>query len=145
MLLSTNNDIGQCYISTSQLDGERNLKPKLAPPETQDKLQNLSAGLTVDAEAPIKDIYRFDGTVNGKFKADLKQFLPRGSYIKNSNDVYAIVVYTGVETKLVMNQGKYNFKVATLTNQFNMWLLFHVLLFVLLIIFSSQLGNRFGN
>ena len=31
IVLSTNDPNGQCYISTSQLDGERNLKPKLAP------------------------------------------------------------------------------------------------------------------
>lgn len=34
MVLSTGDPIGQCYISTSQLDGERNLKPKLAPMQT---------------------------------------------------------------------------------------------------------------
>lgn len=31
VLLSTDDPLGQCYISTSNLDGERNLKPKLAP------------------------------------------------------------------------------------------------------------------
>jgi magnesium-transporting ATPase (P-type) len=31
IVLSTNDPLGQCYISTSNLDGERNLKPKLAP------------------------------------------------------------------------------------------------------------------
>ena len=35
MVLSTGDANGQCYISTSQLDGERNLKPKLAPMQTQ--------------------------------------------------------------------------------------------------------------
>ena len=31
ILMHSNDDLGQCYINTSQMDGERNLKPKLAP------------------------------------------------------------------------------------------------------------------
>lgn len=31
VVLSTNDPLGQCYISTANLDGERNLKPKLSP------------------------------------------------------------------------------------------------------------------
>lgn len=38
VLLSTDDPLGQCYISTSNLDGENNLKPKLAPSVTQAKL-----------------------------------------------------------------------------------------------------------
>ena len=38
VVLSTDDPLGQCYISTSNLDGEKNLKPKLAPTVTQAKL-----------------------------------------------------------------------------------------------------------
>ena len=31
LVLSTSDPLGQCYINTETLDGERNLKPKLAP------------------------------------------------------------------------------------------------------------------
>lgn len=31
IVLQTDDPSGQCFINTSQLDGERNLKPKLAP------------------------------------------------------------------------------------------------------------------
>ena len=31
VVLQTDDKLGQCYINTSNLDGERNLKPKLAP------------------------------------------------------------------------------------------------------------------
>ena len=34
---------------------------------------------------------------------ELKQFIPRGSVLKYSQETQAIVVYTGVETKLVLN------------------------------------------
>jgi magnesium-transporting ATPase (P-type) len=42
LILSTGNYIGRCYISTEQLDGEANLKPKLAPTVTQGKLAENS-------------------------------------------------------------------------------------------------------
>jgi len=30
---------------------------------------------------------------------DLKQFIPRGAILKDTNNVYALVVYTGKDTK----------------------------------------------
>lgn len=41
IVLSTQDPLGQCYISTSNLDGERNLKPKLAPSLTHMKIDKL--------------------------------------------------------------------------------------------------------
>lgn len=35
---------GQCFIATSTLDGERNLKPKMAIKEVQDNLFNIVTG-----------------------------------------------------------------------------------------------------
>ncbi len=61
---------------------------------------------------PHKDIYKFEGVMkdqasNKENTIELKQFIPRGAIVENSVDVYALIVYTGVETKLVLNQGKY--------------------------------------
>ena len=55
---------------------------------------------------PIKDIYKFVGQCESQ-ELELKQFMPRGSFIKNSAGVYCMVAYTGVDTKLVLNQGEY--------------------------------------
>lgn len=43
IVLQTNDPLGQCYISTANLDGERNLKPKLAPSLTQGKIVKLDS------------------------------------------------------------------------------------------------------
>lgn len=40
MLCSSNNE-GSCFIMTSSLDGEKNLKPKYSVKEIQDQLSNL--------------------------------------------------------------------------------------------------------
>ena len=54
---------GECFIQTDALDGERNLKSKLALKKTQANfstyLRNLS--LEVDVPAPTRDLYDFQG------------------------------------------------------------------------------------
>jgi len=60
LVLSTAEANGICYISTETLDGERNLKPKLAPQLTQQKLQELEGkAVGIEYIAPDKGIYVF--------------------------------------------------------------------------------------
>ena len=42
LVLSSADDNGMCYISTETLDGEQNLKPKLAPSLTQGKIVEIT-------------------------------------------------------------------------------------------------------
>lgn len=48
-----------------------------------------------------------------KLNMDLKQFLPRGAFVKNSGQILALVLYTGVETKILLNAGKYQYKTSS--------------------------------
>ena len=79
---------------------------------------------------PCKDIYTFNGKLqlgNQETVLDMEQFIPRGATIKNSKNVYALVIYTGRETKLVMNQGQYEFVISRLMYQLNIILLFNLI------------------
>ncbi len=63
------------------------------------------AKISIDFINPDKDIYNFNGQLknmdNGEIcKLELKQFLPRGSILRDSGDVYGLIVYTGEQTKL---------------------------------------------
>ena len=58
VVLSTDDPLGQCYISTSNLDGERNLKTKLAPSCSQGK---FIEDFTLDYIGPDKNIYNYQG------------------------------------------------------------------------------------
>ena len=58
---------GQCFIATSTLDGERNLKPKIAIKEVQEEFIDLVTGKGKDLiveisckQDPIPDLYTFD-------------------------------------------------------------------------------------
>jgi magnesium-transporting ATPase (P-type) len=66
--------------------------------------------MTVHAEAPTRDLYTFSAklTVGDAHKSEAitaDSLLLRGCKIRNSAHVYALVLYTGVDTKIVMNSG----------------------------------------
>lgn len=114
------------------MDGEANLKPKLAPAITQKKTSNLigSSNVNIKFNQPEKDIYKFVGEIkdgNNTNELELKQFIPRGSVLKYSQETQAVVVYTGVETKLVLNQGKYSTKVSHIMFKLNSYMIINII------------------
>ena len=63
-----------------------------------------------------------------KQNLDLNQFLHRGSYIENSGSVIAIIVYTGTDSKLIMNLGKYVYKMSSFDKILNRIMVLNLLL-----------------
>ena len=67
--------------------------------------------MKITASKPERDLYKFDGNIDlgdGKKNKELKlvNFLHRGSILKNSVKIDAVVVYTGHDSKLAMNVQK---------------------------------------
>ena len=98
----------------------------------------------IQALHPDADLYKFTGEVNLAFdkaiELDLKQFLHRGSTLKNSNFVDALVIYTGIHTKIVMNQGKYEFKQSQVDKAINLmtiWNMFVIFFLALIMTVKS--------
>lgn len=89
-------------------------------------------------------MHYFHGKIGEDNILELKQFLPRGTVIKNSQDVIAVVAFTGKETKITMNQGAYIFKQSDLLTKFNNLLLVQVAIFLGMIMLSAHWGNRSG-
>lgn len=93
---------------------EVNLKIKQALPETASYLSpsdvvRLSG--TLLCEQPNNRLYNYDGTLNlemadGKsrdFPLDPSKLLLRGAQLRNTSWIYGFVVFTGHETKLMLN------------------------------------------
>jgi len=65
--------------------------------------------LLVDAEPPNQELYKFEGSLNinddkdGAKPADSKQLLLRGAFLRNTEWILGIVVYTGMDTKIMKN------------------------------------------
>jgi phospholipid-transporting ATPase len=91
-----------------------NLKIKQALPETSSYLSpsdiiNLSS--IIKCEQPNNRLYNYDGTLtlnsaDGKqkdFPLDPSKLLLRGAQLRNTSWIYGIVVFTGHESKLMLN------------------------------------------
>jgi len=87
--------------------------------------------LVVTCDRPDMNMYRFNGHIIAKEKTgdtkeyplNLQNFIPRGSVVGNS-EMYAIVVYTGADSKIILNQGKYSYKSSSIEKKMNLIYLF---------------------
>jgi phospholipid-translocating ATPase len=115
VLLNSKGDNNLAYIETMALDGETNLKTKqpsskllglCKTPEGMTALENVE----VVVEDPNLDLYNFEGrtSVNGLEPAALTstEIIYRGSILRNTPEVYAMVIYSGEECKIRMNANK---------------------------------------
>ena len=103
-----------CYIETAQLDGETNLKIRSSIPETGD-LNNeknlLQTKGIIECEGPNRDLYTFNGNIqlqdtHHKHPLTPMSILLRGARLMNTEYILGVVVYSGHETKLLMNSTK---------------------------------------
>ncbi|KAK4055166.1 aminophospholipid translocase [Microbotryomycetes sp. JL201] len=115
VLLSSSEPEGLCYIETSNLDGETNLKIKQASQSTA-SLTSPPAVSTfagqLRSEQPNNSLYTFEATLtiqsgstggNKEIPLGPDQMLLRGSQLRNTAWMYGLVVFTGHETKLMRN------------------------------------------
>ncbi|KAI9478083.1 MAG: hypothetical protein EXX96DRAFT_595572 [Benjaminiella poitrasii] len=147
LLLSSSEPEGLCYIETSNLDGEVNLKIKQALPETAvhtSPTQIASMTGTIKSEQPNNRLYNYDGTLSapnhalggGKAKdypLDPSMLLLRGAQLRNTGWIYGLVIFTGHETKLMLNSSKKPTKASNVTRKTNRNILY---LFCILVTMS---------
>lgn len=105
VLLKSSETDGFCYIETSAIDGESNLKLRQAIVQTHLMENWKDASITCDQ--PNNEIYNFQGSLklpdSQDFPLDSNQFLPRGTFLVNTDWVIGVIVYTGTETKIMQN------------------------------------------
>jgi len=129
VLISSSLDEGLCYIETSNLDGETNLKLRRCPKETReigdaDELSSLKG--VVDCKAPSINMYTFEGRLTvdqggskNVLPLNLENLLMRGCKLRNTQWVVAVVVYTGHDTKIMLNSTPTRFKQSSLEKSAN--------------------------
>ncbi|KAI9470675.1 MAG: hypothetical protein EXX96DRAFT_597510 [Benjaminiella poitrasii] len=126
ILVSSSEPEGLCYIETSNLDGEVNLKIKQALPQTANILNPTDMSRlqgVIRSEQPNNRLYNYDGTLSltsyGSNQRDLPlvptQLLLRGAQLRNTSWIYGIAIFTGHETKLMLNSSKKLSKISNIT------------------------------
>ncbi|XP_058133904.1 probable phospholipid-transporting ATPase IIB isoform X3 [Dasypus novemcinctus] len=128
VFLRTSEKAGSCFIRTDQLDGETDWKLKVAVSCTQ-RLPSLgdlfSINAYVYAQKPQLDIHSFEGTFT---REDSDPPVHESLGIENtlwastvvaSGTVIGVVIYTGKETRSVMNTSNPKNKVGLLDLELN--------------------------
>ncbi|CAF0909288.1 unnamed protein product [Didymodactylos carnosus] len=140
VLLQTSDKSGTCFIRTDQLDGETDWKLRIAIPTTQ-QIDDISI-LTTDtavlgkihAEPPRLDIHEFNGVLSLKNDEPLsvENILWAGTVLATGESV-CCVIYTGSDTRSVLNTSKPRNKVGLVDLEINT---LTKLLFVALVLLS---------
>ncbi|EGC32029.1 hypothetical protein DICPUDRAFT_49817, partial [Dictyostelium purpureum] len=157
---------GHCYIETSNLDGETNLKYKQALLETNSILVESNSIATnntslesfqffkdnesiIECEAPSVNLNKFDGTIqlkNGdistKYPLTIDQLLVRGTTLMSTKYIYGCVIYVGHETKYMMNTMKTSSKRSKLELTMERILIYLLGFQLLLCLFSTLMGMK---
>ncbi|KMZ65496.1 ATPase [Zostera marina] len=131
VLLSTSDPAGLAYVQTINLDGESNLKTRYA--RVQENVFSGGAGM-IRCEKPNRNIYGFlaNFEVDGKrLSLGPSNIILRGCELKNTEHVYGVAVYTGGDTKVMMNSSGAPSKRSRLETHMN-----REIIFLSLILFS---------
>ncbi|GMI86057.1 Aminophospholipid ATPase 4 [Hibiscus trionum] len=141
MLVSSNYEDGICYVETMNLDGETNLKAKRALEVTLDldedeDFKNFKG--MIKCEDPNPSLYTFVGNLEYNdqvYALDPSQILLRDSKLRNTAYIYGIVIFTGHDSKVMMNSTKSPSKRSRIEKKMDyiIYVLFSVLLVISLI------------
>ncbi|KAJ1962718.1 phospholipid transporting ATPase [Dipsacomyces acuminosporus] len=163
LILSTSEGDGTCFIETKNLDGETNLKSKQAPARSShiaSPQQLAGFKCVIEAEPPSTQLYAFKGTLQvlepaagaanpssssakqaEKDPLNIDNLLLRGSVLRNTRWVVGVTVFTGNDTKIMMNSGETPSKRSRIERTMNYQVLSQFCLLFILCLASSICGG----
>merc|ERR550539_709327 len=127
--IGSSSEDGSAYINTASLDGENAPKSRRGLMEVS-KLKDLKDLATVKGKisctANTKDLEGFNGVLHltedpalrGKIDFDRpipvgdSEFYYRGALVSTVDYVYLLVLFVGIDTKMMLNRGQVPFKFA---------------------------------
>ncbi|XP_060103342.1 phospholipid-transporting ATPase VD-like [Heteronotia binoei] len=136
LIYSTDAD-GICYIETSSLDGESNLKQRQVVRGFEDQeceIDPAEFSSKIECESPNNDLNSFRGFLEHSNQEHVglskENLLLRGCTIRNTEAVVGIVVYAGHETKVMLNNSGPRHKRSKLEKKVNGHILWCVQLLI---------------
>lgn len=165
ILLDSNMEEGMAYIETGTLDGEKTLKPKYSHKQTEGYFNNGGTwknSFTIEGKCvcdpPNSDLYKIEGnlelTMNDNQTRDIrkliiplepKQLLLKGAILKNTKWVLGFIVYTGHNTKLILNSKKPRMKFSRIETLMSRLLIAILWLQVLFCLICAIFNNVYYN
>ncbi|KAG2019851.1 phospholipid-translocating ATPase [Coprinopsis cinerea AmutBmut pab1-1] len=127
LICSTSEDENVAFVETKNLDGETNLKSRNAVPalthiRSAADCASPHNSFRVDCDRPDVNMYRLNAAVRvgqDMFPVDMQNVLLRGTVLRNTKWVIGVVIYTGEDTRIVMNAGGTPSKRSKVERQMN--------------------------
>ncbi|XP_072557045.1 phospholipid-transporting ATPase IH-like isoform X4 [Paramormyrops kingsleyae] len=135
IVLSTSRQDGTCFVTTASLDGESSHKETKAF-NTEEEVDTLRA--TIECEQPQPDLYKFVGRINIYLDGNepiarplgSENVLLRGATLKNTEYIYAVAIYTGMETKMALNYQSKSQKRSAVEKSMNAFLVIYLCILI---------------
>ncbi|XP_077455948.1 phospholipid-transporting ATPase IH isoform X1 [Stigmatopora argus] len=140
VLLSSSRDDGTCFVTTASLDGESSHKTYYAVQDTkaynaEKEVDSIHA--TIECEQPQPDLYKFVGRINVYMSNEpvarplgSENLLLRGATLKNTEYIYAVAIYTGMETKMALNYQTKSQKRSAVEKSMNAYLVVYLCILI---------------
>ncbi|OCH92253.1 phospholipid-translocating P-type ATPase, partial [Obba rivulosa] len=156
LICATSESDNIAYVETKNLDGETNLKSRAAVPllthmSSASACANSASSFHIQCGCPDTNMYKLDATVHtadgNACGTDLQMVLLRGSVLRHTRWLIGVVIFTGGETKAIMNSGSPPSKRSKLERQMNPLVLINLVLLAVLSVacgvLDSVLEQRF--
>lgn len=155
VILSTSDPDGACYVETKNLDGETNLKLRHALRSGR-ALKHArdceKAEFIIESEPAHPNLYQYSGAARwtqkdsrtpdaeGEAMAEpisINNLLLRGCNLRNTEWVLAVVVFTGFETKIMLNSGITPSKRSRIARELNWNVIYNFIILFLMCLVSG--------
>lgn len=142
VVLSSSEADSTCFVETKNLDGETNLKIRQAlrcGSGIRHARDCQHAQFWIDSEGPLPNLYSFNGVARWRshegFHSEpitINNMLLRGTTLRNTDWVIGVVIFTGMDTKIMLNAGITPTKRSRIQIDMNLLVIYNFgLLFVL--------------
>ncbi|KAG8452118.1 hypothetical protein GDO86_004058 [Hymenochirus boettgeri] len=141
IFLSSSRDDGTCFVTTASLDGESSHKTYYAVQDTksfhhEQEMDRLQA--TIECEQPQPDLYKFVGRINIYHENEepiarplgSENLLLRGATLKNTEKIFGVAIYTGMETKMALNYQSKSQKRSAVEKSMNAFLIVYLCILI---------------
>ncbi|CCH61915.1 hypothetical protein TBLA_0F03810 [Henningerozyma blattae CBS 6284] len=149
ILISTSDSDGGCYVETKNLDGETNLKVRQSLKSTHQIRSSRDISRTkfwVESEGPHANLYSYQGNLKWmdtqanemrNEPVTINETLLRGCTLRNTRWAIGFVIFTGDDTKIMLNAGVTPTKKSRISRELNFSVLLNFLLLFILCFISG--------
>ncbi|KAL1882068.1 hypothetical protein VTK73DRAFT_2477 [Phialemonium thermophilum] len=159
IILSTSDPDGACYVETKNLDGETNLKVRSAlrcGRSIRHARDCERAQFVIESEPPQPNLYKYNGAIKWKQRLPndphgepremsepitIDNVLLRGCNLRNTDWALGIVIFTGHDTKTMMNAGITPNKRARIAREMNYTVICNFMLLLVMCLIAALVSG----